>query len=84
MAIRTTTFDTRRKIMKLHHHYYKAITHESVLFIVRLLTTMEVKKLMENLVLCGLSLDISSLNARAKSLHINKNTDIETKSIIFE
>ena len=44
---------------------------------------MEVKKLMENLVLHGLSLGISPSNAGAKNLHINKTIDIETKSIIL-
>ena len=40
---------------------------------------MEVKKLMENLVLRGLSLGISPSNAGAKNLHINKTNNIETK-----
>ena len=38
---------------------------------------MEVKKLMENLVLCGLSLDISPSNAGAKNLHMNNTINSE-------
>ena len=38
---------------------------------------MEVKKLMENLVLRGLSLGISPSNAGAKNLHTNKTIDSE-------
>ena len=38
---------------------------------------MEVKKLMENLVLRGLSLGISPSNAEAKNLYTNKTIDSE-------